>query len=81
SNLVKQQEKCKVKSVKVKTQNSKFKKESFWVAKRVLLGAKRSPFTMQNESFWNAKGLVLKISCSNVVWLTIVSYMSLTQQM
>ena len=36
---------------------------------------------MQNESFWNAKGLVLKISCSNVVWLTIVSYMSLTQQM
>lgn len=29
------------------------------------LGAKRSPFTMQNESFWNAKGLVLKISCSN----------------
>ena len=21
---------------------------------------------MQNESFWNAKGLVLKISCSNL---------------
>ena len=55
--------------------------ESFWVLKGVLLGAKRSPFTMQNESFWNAKGLVLRFSCSNVVWLTIVSYMSLTQQM
>ncbi len=40
--------------------HSTFQKESFWLPKRVLLLPKRSPFTTQNESFWNAKGLVLK---------------------
>ena len=40
--------------------HSTFQKESFWLPKRILLLTKRSPFTTQNESFWNAKGLVLK---------------------
>ena len=40
--------------------HSTFQKESFWLPKRVLLLPKRSPFTTQNESFWKAKGLVLK---------------------
>ena len=36
---------------KFKTQNSKFKKESFCTQKGVLLHHKTSPFTLQNESF------------------------------
>ena len=36
-----------------------FQKESFWLAKRVLLPYKRSPFEMQNESFYTAKGVLL----------------------
>ncbi len=39
---------------------SDFQKESFWLAKRVLLRCKRSPFGEQNESFWRAKGVLLK---------------------
>ena len=39
---------------------SVFQKESFWLAKRVLLRCKRSPFDEQNESFWRAKGVLLK---------------------
>ncbi len=39
---------------------SDFQKESFWLAKRVLLRCKRSPFDEQNESFWRAKGILLK---------------------
>ena len=39
---------------------SDFQKESFWLAKRVLLRCKRSPFDEQNESFWRAKGVLLK---------------------
>ena len=39
---------------------SDFQKESFWLAKRVLLKCKRSPFDEQNESFWRAKGVLLK---------------------
>ena len=39
---------------------SDFQKESFWLAKRVLLMCKRSPFDEQNESFWRAKGVLLK---------------------
>ena len=34
---------------------SDFQKESFWLAKRVLLRCKRSPFGEQDESFWSAK--------------------------
>ena len=45
---------------KFKTQNSKFKKESFCIPKRVLLHHKRSPFTLQNESFCTPKGVLLK---------------------
>ena len=36
---------------KFKTQNSKFKKESFCIPKRVLLHHKRSPFALQKEPF------------------------------
>ena len=39
---------------------SDFQKESFWLAKRVLLRCKTSPFGEQNESFWRAKGVLLK---------------------
>ena len=39
---------------------SDFQKESFWIAKRVLLMSKTSPFGEQNESFWSAKGVLLK---------------------
>ena len=39
---------------------SDFQKESFWLAKRVLLKSKTSPFGVQNESFWSAKGVLLK---------------------
>ena len=36
-----------------------FQKESFWLAKRVLLPCKRSPFEVQNDSFYNPKGIHL----------------------
>ena len=36
-----------------------FEKESFWVSKGVVLLTKRSPFTMQKGSFYNAKGVLL----------------------
>ena len=35
-----------------------FKKESFYIPKRVLLHTKRSPFALQNEYIWKAKGLL-----------------------
>ena len=38
---------------------SYFEKESFWLPKGVLLPSKRSPFTMQKDSFCNAKGVLL----------------------
>ena len=38
---------------------SYFEKESFWVSKGVVLPSKRSPFTMQKDSFYNAKGALL----------------------
>ena len=37
-----------------------FEKESFWVAKRVLLVSKRSPFEGQKDNYWKAKGVHLK---------------------
>ena len=33
-----------------------FEKESFWLPKGFVLPSKRSPFTMQKDSFYNAKG-------------------------
>ena len=47
---------------KIKTQNSKIKKESFYTSKGFVLVCKRSPFTLQKESFWKAKGPLLKNS-------------------
>ncbi len=35
-------------------------KESFWTAKGLHLGGKRSPFGRQKESFWRAKGVHLE---------------------
>ena len=32
--------------------------ESFCIPKRVLLHSKRSPFALQNEYIWKAKGLL-----------------------
>ena len=49
---------------------SAFQKESFWLAKRVLLRCKRSPFGLQNESFWRAKGALLKSTGYNTVLST-----------
>ena len=49
---------------------SDFQKESFWLAKRVLLRCKRSPFDEQNESFWRAKGVLLKSTGYNTVLST-----------
>ena len=49
---------------------SDFQKESFWLAKRVLLEGKRSPFEVQNESFWRAKGVLLKSTGYNTVLST-----------
>ena len=37
-----------------------FEKEFFWVAKRVLLGCKTSPFEGQKDNYWKAKGVVLE---------------------
>ena len=37
----------------------RFEKESFWLPKGFVLPSKRSPFTMQKESFYNAKGALL----------------------
>ena len=47
------------------TLNSQFstinkKKESFWLANVILLLAKRTPFAVQKDSFYNAKGLLLQ---------------------
>ena len=49
---------------------SVFQKESFWLAKRVLLMSKTSPFGEQNESFWSAKGVLLKNGGYKSVLLT-----------
>ena len=46
---------------KIKTQNSKFKKDSFCITNVALLPPKRSPFTIQKDPFLSAKGLLLKI--------------------
>ena len=39
---------------------SYFEKESFWLPKGFVLPSKRSPFTMQKDSFYNAKGVLLQ---------------------
>ena len=39
---------------------ARFEKESFWVAKRVLLVSKRSPFEVQKDNYWKAKGVVFE---------------------
>ena len=49
---------------------SDFQKESFWLAKRVLLMSKTNPFGEQNESFWRAKGVLLKSTGYNTVFTT-----------
>lgn len=36
-----------------------FQKESFWLSKGALLALKRSPFAVQNESFYRAKRVLL----------------------
>ena len=36
-----------------------FEKESFWLPKGFVLPSKRSPFALQNDSFYNAKGVLL----------------------
>ena len=46
-----------------------FEKESFWLPKGVVLLTKRSPFTMQKDSFYNAKGALLFLQCN---WSTFV---------
>ena len=38
----------------------RFEKESFWVAKRVLLVSKRGPFEGQKDNYWKAKGVVFE---------------------
>ena len=43
------------------TNNSKNKKDSFWLAKGVLLVCKRGPFRVQKDSFWSAKGVLLEM--------------------
>lgn len=49
---------------------------SFRFSEGVLLGCKRTPFGMQNESFWNAKGPLLecKRSPSDSVANLVVKY-------
>ena len=37
----------------------RFEKESFWIAKRVLLVSKRSPFKRQKDNYWKTKGVLL----------------------
>ena len=36
----------------------RFEKESFWVAKRILLVSKRGPFEGQKDNYWKAKGVL-----------------------
>ena len=38
----------------------RFEKESFGVAKRVLLVSKRGPFEGQKDNYWKAKGVLLE---------------------
>ena len=38
-------------------------KESFWAAKGLHLGSKRSPFGGQKGYIWRAKGVLLKSDC------------------
>ena len=45
-----------------------FEKESFWLPKGVLLPSKRSPFTMQKDSFYNAKGALLFLANNRRGW-------------
>ena len=46
-----------------------FEKESFWLPKGFVLPSKRSPFTMQKDSFYNAKGVLLFLQCN---WSTFI---------
>ena len=39
------------------------KKESFWTAKGLHLGGKRSPFVKKKGYIWRAKGVLLKNDC------------------
>ena len=45
-----------------------FEKESFWLPKGFVLPSKRSPFTMQKGSFYNAKGLLLFLANNRRGW-------------
>ncbi len=38
-----------------------FQKDSFWLAKGLVLMSKRTPFGVQKDSFWNAKGVLLEM--------------------
>ena len=41
-------------------------KDSFWLAKGVLLVCKRGPFRVQKDYIWSAKGVLLKML--SVMW-------------
>ena len=42
-------------------------KDSFWLAKGLLLERKRAPFTMQKDSFCTVKGLHFKINRLKII--------------
>ena len=42
-----------------------FQKDSFWLAKGLLLACKRTRFDEQKDSFWNAKGPLLECKRSS----------------
>ena len=37
-----------------------FQKDSFWLAKGLVLHCKRTPFTQQKDYIWRAKGVLLE---------------------
>ena len=39
---------------------ARFEKESFWLAKRVLLVSNSCPFEGQKDNYWKAKGVVFE---------------------
>ena len=54
-----------------------FQKDSFWLAKGLVLECKRTRFGMQKDPFWSAKGVLLEVYSLKLKLLTRIFHFSL----
>lgn len=47
--------------IETKSKTTVLQKDSFWLAKGVVLACKRTRFDEQKDPFWNAKGVLLEM--------------------